>query len=119
MFDIGFSEILVILLVSLIVIGPERLPKVARTLGHLWGRVQRYVNTVKQDISSSVELEELREVERKVKAEADALQNSLQQTSNEIDHEMRQLERDLEQPVSDVKKAIPAVAGGSAPPNQV
>lgn len=118
MFDIGFSEILVILLVSLIVIGPERLPKVARTLGHLWGRVQRYVNTVKQDINSSVELEELREVERKVKAEADALQNSMQQTSNDIDHEMRQLERDLEQPVADVQKVIPAVAGSTALPNQ-
>ena len=51
MFDIDFSELVVIVVVALIVIGPERLPKVARTLGHLWGRAQRYVNGVKADIS--------------------------------------------------------------------
>jgi sec-independent protein translocase protein TatB len=118
MFDVGFSEILVIMLVSLVVIGPERLPKVARTLGHLWGRVQRYVNTVKQDISSSVELEELREMERKVKAEADALQHSVQQTSNDIDHEMRQMERDLELPAKEVKKIASTANGSTLPPNQ-
>ena len=50
MFDIGFSEMMVIAVVALIVIGPERLPKVARTLGHLFGRMQRYVNDVKADI---------------------------------------------------------------------
>ena len=50
MFDVGFSEIVVIAVVALIVIGPERLPKVARTLGHLFGRMQRYVNDVKADI---------------------------------------------------------------------
>ncbi len=52
MFDIGFSEIIVIAVVALIVIGPERLPKVARTLGHMFGRLQRYVNDVKADISA-------------------------------------------------------------------
>src|SRR5678815_4983080 len=46
MFDIGFSEIVVIGVVALVVIGPERLPKTARTLGHLFGRLQRYVNDV-------------------------------------------------------------------------
>ena len=50
MFDIGFSELMLIGIVALIVIGPERLPKVARTLGHLLGRAQRYVNDVKSDI---------------------------------------------------------------------
>jgi sec-independent protein translocase protein TatB len=44
MFDFSFSELMVVMVVALIVIGPERLPKVARTLGHLWGRAQRYVN---------------------------------------------------------------------------
>ena len=50
MFDFGISELMLIMVVALIVIGPERLPKVARTLGHLWGRAQRYVNGVKADI---------------------------------------------------------------------
>ena len=50
MFDIGFSELVVIGLVALVVIGPERLPRVARTVGHLLGRLQRYVSDVKADI---------------------------------------------------------------------
>ena len=56
MFDIGFSELLVIGVVALIVIGPERLPRVARTIGHLMGRMQRYVADVKADIDREVEL---------------------------------------------------------------
>ena len=63
MFDISFSEILVIATVALIVLGPERLPKVARTLGHLFGRAQRYVNEVKNDIQREMELEELKKME--------------------------------------------------------
>jgi sec-independent protein translocase protein TatB len=51
MFGIDFPELVVIAVVALIVIGPEHLPKVARTIGHLWGRAQRYVNGVKADIS--------------------------------------------------------------------
>ena len=81
MFDIGFSELMVIAVVALIVIGPERLPKVARTMGHLFGRLQRYVNDVKADINREMELDELRkfkssfedaarEVEQTVHAEA-------------------------------------------------
>jgi sec-independent protein translocase protein TatB len=48
MFDIGFSEIMVIAVVALVVLGPENLPKTARTLGHLFGRLQRYVADVKR-----------------------------------------------------------------------
>ena len=65
MFDIGFSELLVIGLVALIVIGPEKLPRVARTLGHLMGRLQRYVADVKADINREIELEELKKKMRK------------------------------------------------------
>lgn len=106
MFDVGFSEILVILLVSLVVIGPERLPKVARTMGNLLGRTQRYVNRIKQDVSSSIELEELREIERKAQAEADALQRSMQQVSSDIDHDLNQLGRDLERPVRELNDSV-------------
>ncbi|HWN31078.1 MAG TPA: Sec-independent protein translocase protein TatB, partial [Burkholderiales bacterium] len=63
MFDIGFSEILVIAVVALIVIGPERLPKVARTLGHLFGRLQRYVAEVKADIDREMQMEELKKLQ--------------------------------------------------------
>ena len=77
MFDIGFSEMLVIAVVALIVIGPERLPKVARTLGHLFGRMQRYVNDVKSDISREMELEELRKLQATVEDAARAIETSV------------------------------------------
>jgi sec-independent protein translocase protein TatB len=62
MFDFGFLELVVIGVVALIVIGPERLPKVARTAGHLYGRMQRYVSSVKSDISHEMQLDEMRRV---------------------------------------------------------
>ena len=70
MFDIAFSEIVVIGVVALVVIGPERLPKVARTLGHMFGRLQRYVNDVKADISREMELDELRKLKTEVQSAA-------------------------------------------------
>jgi sec-independent protein translocase protein TatB len=82
MFDIGFSELLVIAVVALIVIGPERLPRVARTLGHLFGRMQRYVNDVKADISREMELEELRKLQSNVEDAARAIQGSVESEVN-------------------------------------
>ena len=55
MFDISFSEIVVIAVVALVVVGPERLPKVARTLGYLFGRAQRYIADVKSDIQREMD----------------------------------------------------------------
>ena len=77
MFDIAFSELLVIALVALLVIGPEKLPKVARTMGHLTGRLQRYVSTVKADIERELQAEELRRLQTEVRQEAEALEQSV------------------------------------------
>jgi sec-independent protein translocase protein TatB len=77
MFDISFFELLVIGGVALIVIGPERLPRVARTLGHLFGRMQRYVNDVKADISREMELEELRRLQVDMKEAARSFEDSV------------------------------------------
>ena len=66
MFDIGFSELVVIGIVALLVLGPERLPKVARMAGHLLGRMQRYVNDVKADINREIQLDELRKLKSDV-----------------------------------------------------
>ena len=63
MFDFSFAELLVIGVVALIVIGPERMPKVARTMGLLFGRAQRYVSEVKADINNQLKLEELRKID--------------------------------------------------------
>lgn len=77
MFDIGFSELMVIGIVALVVIGPERLPKVARTLGHLLGRAQRYVNDVKSDISREMQLDELKKLQAQVTDSARELEDSV------------------------------------------
>ncbi|WP_412479113.1 Sec-independent protein translocase protein TatB [Azonexus sp. IMCC34839] len=79
MFDIGFSELLVIGVVALVVIGPERLPKVARTLGHLLGRAQRYVNDVKADINREMQLDELKKLQSQVAESARTLEDSVRQ----------------------------------------
>ena len=88
MFDIGFSELLVIGLVALIVIGPERLPRVARTLGILAGRLQRYVADVKADINREVELEELRKMKDSVQQAATGFENSVQSELNKTESEL-------------------------------
>lgn len=62
MFDVGFSELMLTALVALLVIGPERLPKVARTLGLWTGRARRFVNQVKADIEQEMKAEELKRV---------------------------------------------------------
>ena len=74
MFDIGFSEIIVIAVVALIVIGPERLPKTARTLGHLFGRLQRYVADVKADINREMQLDELKKLQQEVRQAASEIE---------------------------------------------
>jgi sec-independent protein translocase protein TatB len=88
MFDIGFSELLVIGLVALIVIGPERLPRVARTLGILAGRLQRYVADVKADINREVELDELRKMKDSVTQAASSIENSVQSELNSVKSEL-------------------------------
>lgn len=77
MFDIGFSELMVIGIVALLVIGPERLPKVARTLGHLLGRAQRYVNDVKSDINREMQLDELKKLQAQVADSARSFEDSV------------------------------------------
>ncbi len=101
MFDIGFSEILVIVVVALVVVGPEKMPKVARTLGHLWGRSQRYISQVKREIGADMALEELRALERKVEEGMAMAEKSARETTSSVENEMRQLERELDQSMND------------------
>ena len=88
MFDIGFSELMVIGLVALIVIGPERLPRVARTLGHLMGRLQRYVADIKADINREVEMDELRKMKDSVQEAASGIENSVHSELNKTESEL-------------------------------
>ena len=96
MFDIGFSELIVIALVALIVIGPERLPRVARTLGALLGRAQRYVNDVKADIQREVDLDELKNIRSTFQDAA----KSVEQSVNQVGQELQETGESLNQSVS-------------------
>ncbi len=91
MFDFSLAELMVVMVVALIVIGPERLPKVARTLGHLYGRAQRYVNGVKADIARDMAIEEYKQMQQKIQAEAAALQQSVRDAGQAVDQEVQQL----------------------------
>ena len=79
MFDIGFSELVVIGIVALLIIGPKRLPKVARTVGLLLGRAQRYVSDVKSDINREMQLDELKKLQSQVVESAREMESSVRQ----------------------------------------
>lgn len=84
MFGIDFSELVVILVVAVIVIGPEHLPKVARTAGLLWSRAQRYVNGIKSDIEREMEVDELRKIKEQAEQRARELEQSIQQSGRDV-----------------------------------
>lgn len=112
MFDIAFSELVVIGVVALIVIGPEKLPKVARTVGLLLGRVQRYVNGVKSDISRELRFEELQRLQQEVQQGIRQAENTIHQTGHDLEREMQQL-GDVAQ-VHELPDSQPAVTTQSA-----
>ena len=80
MFGIEFSEFLIIGVVALIVLGPERLPKLARTAGHLFGRLQRYASDVKQQVKREMDAEDFKSLQtqfQEVKDAAGGMENSI------------------------------------------
>ena len=81
MIDFGFDKIALIGAVALIVIGPEKLPKVARTVGHLFGKAQRYVADVKAEVNRSIELDELKKMRTQFE---DAARNVEETVRNEV-----------------------------------
>jgi sec-independent protein translocase protein TatB len=96
MFDIGFSELLVIGVVALVVIGPERLPRVARTLGVLFGRLQRYVSQVKTDINREMDLAELNRVKNEFEASARSFQQDVESTAAKTESEIRDAQSQID-----------------------
>jgi sec-independent protein translocase protein TatB len=123
MFDIAFSEIIVIAVVALVVIGPERLPKVARTLGHMFGRLQRYVNDVKADINREIELDELRKLQSEVQSAARDIESSMTGAARDVESGVRSVEAELNQAANPLTTAPSASAelntGATAPVDPV
>jgi len=85
MIDLGISKLALIGAVALIVIGPEKLPRVARTVGALLGKAQRYVSDVKAEVSRSMELEELKKMKDSMTEAARDVENSVQNTANDFE----------------------------------
>jgi sec-independent protein translocase protein TatB len=111
MFDVGFSEMMLIAVVALVVIGPERLPAVARTLGHLFGRLQRYVNDVKADISREIELDELKKFKNQFEEATQSVESSLRS-------EVAGAEATFNSIAAEVNPGEPGAAEASAPAAQ-
>ena len=97
MFDSGISEIMVIAVVALVVIGPERLPRVARTIGTLLGRAQRYVNDVKAEVTREMELEELRKLQTQMQDAARSIEKEVSTAGAEVQSAVVSAEQELNQ----------------------
>jgi sec-independent protein translocase protein TatB len=120
MFDIGFSEMIVIAVIALIVLGPEKLPRVARTAGHLLGRMQRYVNDVKSDINREIELDELRKLQKEMQDTAQSIEQSVKGQINSVESEFKQIGDSAQKALSDVTQpASDPVADAFADPPPV
>ncbi|MCB1772327.1 MAG: twin-arginine translocase subunit TatB [Gammaproteobacteria bacterium] len=94
MFDVGFFELLLIAVVALLVVGPERLPKLARTAGMWLGRGRRFINSVKADIDKEMKADELRQILEK------------QKQNNPLHEIIEDTRQDFEQIRSDTQSAV-------------
>ncbi len=103
MFDIAFSELLIIGVIALIVIGPERLPKVARTAGQWLGKLNRYVSQVKQDIDRDIKLDELRKMQQEMK-------DTVQRYEILAKEGARQVEETVAQETGQISKVMQAMS---------
>jgi len=119
MFDIGFSELLVIGIVALIVIGPQKLPRVARTAGHLLGRLQRYVADVKADINREIELEELRKMRDSMQQAASEMNKAASDMQSAVDSELTRTADELNRAATGAppESASPTATEPPKPPN--
>ena len=109
MFDIGISEIGLIAVVALVVLGPERLPRVARTVGTLLGRAQRYVNDVKAEVNREIELEELKKLQTQMKEAAASVQQSMSSVGNEVHSAVSDVHAGFEQVGKDMSTAAQSI----------
>lgn len=106
MFEISFGELLLIGVVALIVLGPERLPTVARTIGALVGRAQRFVASVKSDIHQQSQMAGLHELKQDIQEAADAFRSQVEREAAEV----RQVAQDISYSVEPVQQAVQELA---------
>ena len=111
MFDVSFSELLVIAVIALLVIGPERLPKLARTVGTFTGRLQGYMAQVKEEVNREMRFEELQKLQQEIKQSVENTQSSINQQVAEIQNSATQIAdapKKPSKPKAATKRAKPA-----------
>jgi len=113
MFDIGFTEMMLIGVVALIVIGPERLPGVARTAGKYVGRLKRFMTSVKADVEQELRADELRQILSQQQKELDSLKNTISEAGKDIEREA-----DISEALAEPPAAPPEQPGASAQPEE-
>ncbi|WP_341314153.1 Sec-independent protein translocase protein TatB [Paraburkholderia sp. IMGN_8] len=106
MLDLGLTKMALIGVVALVVLGPERLPRVARTAGALFGRAQRYINDVKAEVTREIELDEL----RRMKSEFEAAASNVETT---VHDNLRKHETELNDAWNSGTSVSPSIAGGA------
>ncbi len=105
MFDFDISKMAVIGTVALVVLGPERLPRVARTLGTLLGRAQRYLHSVQAEVAEQIKIDELRKMKGDIEQEVANVQNMVDRS---VRQHAGQLQAGVEAAVDSVKEALPS-----------
>ena len=101
MIDLGLSKMALIGAVALIVIGPEKLPRVARTVGTLLGKAQRYVNDVKAEVNRSMELDELRKMKETVETAARDVESSVSSAASDFEKQWQDVASEAQSALSE------------------
>jgi len=98
--DLGIEKLMVIGAVALLVIGPEKLPRVARTVGTLLGKAQRYVADVKAEVNRSIELEELKKMKDTVESAARDVESSIRSGASDLERQLADAAAGADAPVA-------------------
>jgi sec-independent protein translocase protein TatB len=106
MFELSFGKMMIIAVVALIVLGPERLPKVARTIGHLLGRARSYANQVKQDIDREMQMDELRKLQEQAKDAARSFETAVNDAGRAVETQASQVETQYNSLASQTENSI-------------
>ena len=116
MFELSFGKMMIIAVVALIVLGPEKLPKVARTIGHLLGRARTYANTVKQDIDREMQMDELRKLQQQAQEAARSFETAVSDAGRSVEQEASTMQNSMNASLAQAESAALGNAATTTPP---
>ncbi|MEE9351016.1 MAG: Sec-independent protein translocase protein TatB [Thiotrichaceae bacterium] len=101
MFDSGFLELMVVAVIALLVVGPERLPGIARKVGAFVGKARAFINTTKADIEKELQASEMKSMLSRQEKEISELRDMMQDAKKTIEHEVEELDESLDKSLAD------------------